>query len=149
MKDYLEHDAWPYEAQGFARTYVLAGEDAAAPAIKGFYSISMARVQVTELPPEATSVLPQHALPVALLGRLARDDRSPPGTGEQLLLAALEKILDVAEAIGCWGVLLHAKNARLVDYYREYGFAPVKRRQDRQAMFLSLATLRASRASAD
>lgn len=138
MVEFLNQHAQRYKAHGYARIYVSSHHE--APLILGFYTLSMAAVQPSELSPEQRQGKPSHAVPVALLGKLARDDRSrgvDVDVAKNLVADAIRRSIKISKEIGCVGMLLHAKNERLVQYYKDiYGFVPVNRTKLPRAMFL-------------
>lgn len=149
LQNFLRNEALRWERGGFARTYLLKRaptESDELPAILGYYTISMARVTVTDLPRAVCADQPTPiALPAALLGRLARDTRAPADLkiGELLVADALRRVLQVEAVIGCSFVVLDAMNERLVNYYQNtFGFVPLKRKDFPRKMVLTLDTIR-------
>ena len=133
MSRFLAESALIYERAGYARTFVLPGE--AGPI--GFYTFSMYAVRSENLPQDMRAGLPEHSLPLALVGQLARDDRAK-GIGQSLLVDAIKRARRVAEKIGCLGVALHAKNEQLEKYYAQAGFRPLPKKGYPRLMFLAL-----------
>lgn len=129
-------------ATNSATIYVLPGQGFVP--LFGFYAICMARLQVTDLPSSQRTSLPSQC-PVALLAQLARDDRAPKGTGDALVGHAIERIVEVSDAIGCIGIILDAQNAGLVSYYERLGFIPIgtSKNQTRR-LFMGVHDARAS-----
>lgn len=151
LSHYLRDLARDHARRGYARTYLAHPEPSGGyPDPLGFYSISMARIQVTELPAELREQLPGFPLPVALLGQLARDRRAPKelGVGRELLLDALERVLEVSNAIGCCGIVLDALNEKLVRYYERFAFIVLPRSAYPRKMFISIDTVRAASVAA-
>ena|ERR1700690_763663 len=141
VEKFFSELAWSHERQGFARTHVLVAGSSNLPAVSGFYSICSARLGVTEVlsvPGQA----PPPPLPVVLLAQLGRDDRTPSGVGIHLMADMFRKVLRASEIVGACGVALDAKNERLVEYYKGFGFEPTKRRQFPQKMFLEMGAIR-------
>lgn len=151
LEAFFQDEAVRYEDRGFSRTFVLrrGQEDPPEyPPILGYYTICMARLTPTDLPDELRSSWPPHAVPAALLGRMARDERVPRELrlGEVLVGEAMRRILAVEQEIGCAVVVLDAMNSSLERYYADtFGFIPTKRKRTPQTMFLPLATVRAAR----
>ena len=142
IQDFFLEQAWPHERDGFARTHVLvAGKSSSLPAVAGFYSLCNARIGCTEL-----SKLPPRApvqLPVVLLAQLGRHDDTLPGlVGNHLMTDMFRNVLKAADIVGTCGIVLDARNAKLVEYYKRFGFQPTKRQQLPQKMFLSIDTIR-------
>src|SRR5471030_540768 len=73
--------------------------------------LSMSLVEVRSLPRKLRSDVPAHPLPVALVGRLAVDQRAQGrGIGGTLLTDALLRVAEVADQVGCYGVTVDAKD---------------------------------------
>jgi hypothetical protein len=144
MCEFLGSEALRYDERGFARIYVQPSSDdfPPPPALRGFYTLSMAAIHQSNFPNATSKNLPAQ-LPVALLGRVARDERAARGTGRELVADAIERAASVAAEIGCIGVALHAKNAGLVEYYKkEFGFVPIGHTKNAtQLMVLLFASL--------
>jgi GNAT superfamily N-acetyltransferase len=70
--------------------------------------------------------LPRYrAVPAALIGRLARDERfKGKGLGEGLLVDALRRILDVGGNLAVYAVVVEAKDSASAAFYLKYGFTP-------------------------
>lgn len=84
----------------------------------------MGSVQRADLPPKMKRVqgLP-HTIPVAIIGRLARDKKyAGQGLGADLLQDALRRILAVSKMIGVRAVLVHALDDEAAKFWREYEF---------------------------
>jgi GNAT superfamily N-acetyltransferase len=87
------------------------------------------------------------ALPrvLALVGRLAVDERARgQRLGERLLLDALRRIVDVADHIGCVGVIVDAKDERALGFYERYDFVAVQDAGWPRRMFMPIGTARAA-----
>lgn len=149
IKEFLSRDALSHERNGFGRTYVARTnvEGGSVPRLAGFYTIAMARVHVRELPSELQRSVPAFPVPVALLGQLGRDMRSPLDwrLGEALLRDALERIIEISDRIGCSGVILDALNEKLVEYYQRFSFIALPRSGFPRKMFLPIKDARAAR----
>lgn len=135
--------------QGSATIYVLPG--GVDVPILGFYAICMSKVQLTDLPEpyRARRSLPPQC-PAALIAQLARDARSPKGTGKRLLGDAVARIVEISASIACVAITLDAQEAGLVSYYEEHGFTAIgTRRNVVQKMFMPIAEARAAYEVAD
>ena len=95
--------------------------------IAGFYTLSAAEISATNLAENLTRRLPRYPqLPVTLLGRLARDAGfRGMGIGDRLMLDALSRAVAASAEIGSIGVITDPKDERAVNFYREFGFAPL------------------------
>jgi len=57
-------------------------------------------------------------MPVALIGRLAVDERvRGRRIGERLLVDALRRVVDASELLGCLGIIVDAKDAYAERFY--------------------------------
>ena len=146
LDSWFRKHAWHNELHGLSRTYVLEGEIGGRPAIVGFYCVSMAQVDPAQLPGAENG--PHYPWPMAKIGRLARHARAMgSGTGPRLLTDALLRCLEVADSVGCAGILVDAKAEGSLAFYCRYGFSPLESNPDRpwpRTLFLPMATLRDS-----
>lgn len=125
-------------------TYVAVSRGA----IAGFVTVSAASMHVDEMPEKVRRRLPRYPLPVLRLARLAVDQRwRQQGVGRQLLRAALLLAREMADRVGCVGVMVDAK-PDAVEFYRQYGFEELEilegRLGDRPSplpMFLPLGSI--------
>lgn len=92
-----------------ARTYVVCWEKF----VVAYYCISTGSVELSVLPSKLKRAQDQpKQVPVAIIGRLARDERyAGTGLGRDLLQDALRRILAAAQIIGVRAVLVHALDA--------------------------------------
>ncbi|OYT93739.1 MAG: GNAT family N-acetyltransferase [Burkholderiales bacterium PBB3] len=111
--------------------------------VLGFYSLSAASIDAADLPPDLVKKLPRYPhLPVTLLGRLAIDlPYKGQGLGQFLLLDALYRSLQAAAAIAAMAVVVDAKDAAAVAFYKRYGFMQLSASKGR--MFLPMKTVAA------
>jgi hypothetical protein len=144
LAKFFRDDAWKSEQLGLSRTFVLL-LDGYTP-VAGYYSLMMGRITTTDLPKgQVPTTLAQ--LPVAVLGKLARDERVPKDqqAGAILMVDALKRTLAVSTEIGCTGLMLDAKNEGLVRYYHDkFGLDAVGQTRYPRKMFVSMADLKAS-----
>jgi GNAT superfamily N-acetyltransferase len=108
--------------------------------IAGYYTLAAASVNAGDLPEEIRRRLPRYPLlPAALMGRLAVDQHfQGHGVGSALLAdAALRALKGDVKA---FALIVEAKDANAVGFYRHHGFQPFIGRAE--ALFLPLATLR-------
>jgi GNAT superfamily N-acetyltransferase len=115
LDDYFRRHAVPNDLASIGRTYVLrrgAADDADLPRVLGFYTLCMAGVPSAQIAPVVAGKLPRYDMPVALIGRLAVDERAQRrGLGEKLLMDALRRVVDGAVVFGCVGITVDAKDA--------------------------------------
>ncbi len=146
LDDFFRRHAVPNDLANIGRTYVLrrgADDEASLPPVLGFYTLSMAGVPSAQIAPVVEEKLPRYDMPVALIGRLAIDERAQRrGLGEKLLLDALRRVVDGASTFGCVGIIVDAKDEAAERFYLAYGFATVAAADWPHRMFLALATAR-------
>jgi len=148
LDDYCTRHANENEVSGVGRTYVLRRaqtDGLELPRILGFYTLSMALIESSQATAVLRTKLPRYPLPVALVGRLAVDERARGRRlGERLLLDALQRVVDVADHIGCVGVIVDAKDERAHSFYERYDFVAVQDEGWPRRMFIPLGTARAA-----
>jgi predicted GNAT family N-acyltransferase len=96
-------------------------------AIIGFYTLSAYAIDGATLPPKVAKKYPSKLkIPCSILGRLAVDSRyQGQHYGYQLLAHALALTQYISEQIGCFCVIVDAKNEKVRSFYIQYGFMPV------------------------
>jgi ribosomal protein S18 acetylase RimI-like enzyme len=92
--------------------------------VVGFYSLSAFSLALMDLPEEVARKLPRYdAIPAALIGRLARDERARGmGIGELLLADAVRRILGAGKTLAVFAIVVEAKDARATAFYQGFGF---------------------------
>ena len=122
LDDWFLKRAGQDDRRDVARVFVaLDGER-----IAGFYSLGAFSLGLDALPEELSSKLPRYdAIPAALIGRLARDERyRGEGVGEMLLTDAINRTLLAARNLAIYAIVVDEKNVRATEFYRTYGFQP-------------------------
>ncbi len=104
-----------------ARTYAVCDREGN---VVGYYCISTGSVQRRELPPKIKRARgTPNQVPVAIIGRLARDRRfAGQGLGRDLLQDALRRILAASRIIGVRAVLVHALDAQAAHFWKDHEF---------------------------
>ncbi|MEW6302512.1 MAG: GNAT family N-acetyltransferase [Verrucomicrobiota bacterium] len=121
LNAYLTKYALQNNAAGAARTYVTVVSETSAAV--GYYSLAAASVERNFAPERVAKGLARHPVPVVLLARLAVDrSHQGRGLGNGLLKDALLRSLSAAQTIGIRAILVHAKDERAADFYRQFGF---------------------------
>jgi GNAT superfamily N-acetyltransferase len=119
--------------------------DAPVPGVLGFYTLSMAVIGSADVAPHLTGRLPKYPLPVALIGRLAVDERAQGRRiGERLLIDAMQRVVDAADLVGCVGIIVDAKDADAESFYAKYDLVALETEGWPRRMFVPLATVRAA-----
>jgi GNAT superfamily N-acetyltransferase len=129
------------EKRNVARVFVAVDVELG---VVGFYSLSSLSLSMESLPEEMAHKLPRYdAIPAALIGRLARDERvRGQGVGELLLADAIRRILGAGRSIAVFAIVVDAKDERAADFYRTFGFQAFPLRPKR--LFLPAATAAAA-----
>ena len=116
---YLKRFARQHADANISRTYVAVS----GSTVQGFYSLAMSGIRRENLPEKYASRFPNFPLPVARLARLAvAQTQQGQGLGELLLADALQRCLQISEAIGMLGVIVDAKDEKARGWYERYEF---------------------------
>jgi len=140
LDQYLKAQASQDIKKNVAITYVLRQRD--SEHISGFYTISSIGIFPGELPAELAKKLPRYpVLPGILLGRLAvNQNMTGNKIGAYLLMDALKRSLAVSHQIGIVAVIVDAKDANAVNFYKHFDFIPFSANDHR--LFLPMGTIR-------
>lgn len=93
--------------------------------ILGFATVAPGHLEIEGVPAALRKRLPRYPLPVLRLARLAVDVAARGlGLGEALLRFVLRLALDLAESVGCSGVVVDAK-PDAAPFYERHGFLPL------------------------
>jgi hypothetical protein len=120
LDDWLRKHALESEGKT-ARTYVVCEKNTV---VVGYYCISTGSVERRALPSKMKRErgLP-HQVPVAIIGRLARDiSYKGKGLGLDLLQDALIRILSASRIVGVRAVLVHALDDVAVAFWKDNEF---------------------------
>ena len=125
LNEFLRRYARRSHELGGAKTF-LAIDDSDNTTIVGFYSLSPASIEYARTPEIVRRGLARHEVPGFRLARLAVDKTAQgKGVGGQLLLAAGRRCLLAANQVGGVVLVIDAKNARVAEWYAEYGAMPL------------------------
>lgn len=119
LNDWLRNNALKSEGQS-ARTYVACKKNI----VVGYYCIATGSVERRALPSKLKRQqgLPNQ-MPVAIIGRLARDlAYRGTGLGLDLLQDALRRIASASEIIGVRCVLVHAIDGQAAKFWKQNEF---------------------------
>jgi len=135
----LELDRWLRDharqatAQG-TRTYVVLDD---ADAVVGYFAIVPHVLDRRDAPPKIGRGAPRQ-IPSILLAKLAlSEDLHGQGLGAELLVRALDTIIDAARVAGGKLAVVDAIDADAEAFYRHHDFQPLPGRADRLVMKLS------------
>lgn len=120
---FLKQTARQHAKRGISRTYVLVDENAAPPKpIIGYFALNLCQVTSATLTPEQAKKLPRNVSGVRL-GRLARAVQfKGQGIGDILMVAAMEKFIEVFKLAGGIGLFVDAKDQKAKEFYESFGF---------------------------
>lgn len=120
LDQYLKTQACQDMRRGFAN--VIVGVKAGGNGICGYYTLSAASVDLTNLPDKLRNKLPRYGqVPAVLLGRLAvASNMQGRGLGALLLADAIKRS-DRSE-LGWAALLIKAKHDQAASFYQHFGF---------------------------
>ncbi|MBF0332378.1 MAG: GNAT family N-acetyltransferase [Alphaproteobacteria bacterium] len=125
LNTFLVRYARQNHESGGAKTFVAVAPDDPTR-ILGYYTISPGAVAFARVPAVVSSGLGRYDIPVFRLGRLAVSVTAQGrGLGGELLLAAGERALAVATAVGGVALAIDAKDARAAAWYASLGGMPL------------------------
>jgi len=137
LNEWLRYQAIGSEGLS-ARTYVICPADEPALVV-GYYAISAALVERSELPAAKLRRGMPSNVPVLLIGRLAVDRRwQGRGLGRGLLVDAVRHCVDISRMAGVRAIMAHAIDEEAVAFYLEYGF--IRSPAGERAMLLPIET---------
>lgn len=122
LNAFLVRHALMNHQAGSARTFVATSENA----VVGYYSLAAAQIVHASATERLKKGMASHPVPVALLARLAVDERyQGKKLGHALLKDAILRVLNAADSIGIRALLVHAKGEKARAYYELFGFEPL------------------------
>jgi GNAT superfamily N-acetyltransferase len=138
LDDFLTRYAGQYERRNLARTYVAVREGETQ--VVGYYCLSAYGVPFENWPADVTERLPDHPIPIALLGRLAVDQSvQGQGLGGYLLRDALKRCQNISEQLGVFAVLVEAIDEEAIRFYERFGFVAFQDQPDK--LYLPISTI--------
>jgi len=145
LDDWFRHRAGHDAKRNVARVFVAVDDQLG---IVGFYSLNAFTLAIGDLPREHAKRLPRYdAIPAALIGRLARDERvRGQGIGDLLLADAVRRVLGPARSLAVFAIVVDAKDEKSAAFYRGFGFTSFPNRPLRLFMPTSDAAEALSRA---
>ena len=145
LDDWFRLRAGQDEKRNVARVFVAIDDQGG---IVGFYSLSSFTLTIADLPPDYAKRLPRYdAIPAALIGRLARDEKvRGEGIGELLLADAVRRVIGAARSLAIFAIVVEATDENAAAFYRDFGFMPFPNRPLRLFMPASEAAEAVSRA---
>lgn len=142
LNEYLRRYARQNHESGGAKTFVAVALEAPT-IVLGYYTISPGAIAFAKAPATITRKLGRYDVPVFRLGRLAVSCAvQGRGLGGELLLAAGERALAVAQEVGGVALAIDAKDERAAAWYERFG--ALRLLDDPLKLVLPLDTIRAS-----
>lgn len=139
LDNYLKTISGQHDKKDLSRTFVLVSEQNPSQ-IKGFYSLALCTVDLTELPESIAKRYPS-SLHCALIGRLAvRTSCQRQGLGETLLIDAIRKAIESSESIPTPMIIVEAKNDIAKALYLNLGFQSFPQNTNKLFMPMAFAT---------
>ena len=124
LDDYLKRFALQHRRKGISAVHVLVDSDH-PERILGFYALSAAQLDASELDADDRARLPRYPVPCFRMGRLAcRSDRRGQGLGKLLIGCAVARCLEAAKQVAAYALIVDAKDATAKSFYEYYGFTP-------------------------
>ncbi len=136
---WLHRYAGQGERRNATRTFVIPDERGT---ICGYYTLVAGQLEHVEATEAVRKGLSRHfPIPVAILARLAADERSQgQGLGASLLNDALERICRAAQEVAVRAVVVHAITPAAVSFYERFGFRGLS--EAPRSLMVTLAELR-------
>lgn len=107
--------------------------------IIGYYTLSSNSIDLSDIPEDLSKALKYTEIPVVIIGRLAvHQDYQGNRLGQNLLIDALKRIVEISALIGNHAVIVDPINEKAEKFYAKFGFIPLK---DSKRMFLPLRTI--------
>jgi GNAT superfamily N-acetyltransferase len=136
LNEYLAKRAGREQRKHFCTCFLAISNE--TDQIDGFYTLSSSSIALTDLSPAVLKKLPRYAdVRVARIGRLAVD-RHAQGKrlGGALIGDALNRVLNAD--IGCYAVVVDAKDDKAISFYKHMGFEALQDKPD--VLYLPIAT---------
>ncbi len=122
LDDYLKRFAVQQSKKCVAVVRVLVDTDAPGT-ILGYYSLSAAQIDVTQLDQSTQKKLPRYPVPCFRMGRLAAHSaHHGRGLGRILVGCAVERCLEAKKHVAAYALLVDAKGEKAKGFYEHYGF---------------------------
>jgi GNAT superfamily N-acetyltransferase len=119
LNDWLIKSALKNQASGASRCFVISDSD---QHVIGFYTLSSGAIAREGAPKTMQRNMPS-SLPIALIGRLAIDQRyHNKGLGKGLLRDAVLRVVHASSEIGIFAILIHALTEPAKRFYLSCGF---------------------------
>ncbi len=136
LDTYLKEFARQNHKKGIGKSFVAFSENR----VIGYYTLSMACIEFTEIPEGYNRGIPKYPAPVAKIGRLAvQAEFQGKKIGTALLIDALKRIVEASKSVGVFAVIVDAKNDSAKRFYDGFGFIPYGK--DELSLYLPINTV--------
>jgi GNAT superfamily N-acetyltransferase len=137
LDDWFAHRSGQDVRRNIARVFVAIDSELG---VVGFYSLSSFSLALGEFPDALARKLPRYdAVPAALIGRLARDEKARgQRLGDFLVADAVRRILGANRSVAVFAIVVDAKNTKAAEFYKQFGFQSFPLHPER--LFLTTAT---------
>ncbi len=116
QNDWLQRHALASHLAGHTKVHVVTQEG--SPQVVAFFAWRMAQVSVADAPARASAGGGRYPVPVALLARLAVDQRHEGrGVGRSVLRTVLRMAAEAGATLGCRGLLVHCESEAAREWY--------------------------------
>ena len=116
QNSWLRNYARQSAAAGSTRVFVVTQPHSVE--VVAYYAWRMAQIGIRDAPPRVSKGSGRYPQPVALLARLAVDNRHEgKGLGAAMLADAISRLMMLDPEIGCRGLLIHAENHEARAFY--------------------------------
>ena len=134
LNSWLQNSALKAQLANSSRTFVVLSDKK----VIGFFSLATASLLYAELPQSQRNNLGQHPVPMMLLTRMGVDKSfQHRGLGAAMVKDAVIKCLAVQQAAGLVGLMAHALDESVAEFYLKLGFE----RSPANPLLLSLGLL--------
>ncbi len=145
LNAFLKQHANQNQLRNVSKTYVavatVSSDD--IKKIYGYYTLSAGHISFDLLPENEKSKIPKYPVPIARIGRLAVDkSHQGQGIGGFLLHDAFTNVLNIAEKMEVFAIVVDAKNNEAKTFYKNYGFNELQ--NSGLTLFLSVKTIKAA-----
>lgn len=122
LNEYLQRFADQHRQRGITSAFVLTETDA-PDRILGYYTLSAAEVDASNLGDADRKRLPRYPVPCFRMGRFAASvDRRGEGLGRLLMGCAVDRCLKAREQVAAFALIVDAKDQQARKFYEHYGF---------------------------
>jgi predicted N-acetyltransferase YhbS len=120
---FIQHQVFDWVRRGLAQPFVLVSTDEPARVL-GYYTLSMTRIDASDLPHTLAKKFPKSAeIGAVLLGKLAvLSSHQGRKLGRDLLFDALDRAADANRQVASYAVVVDAIDDEAACFYRRHGF---------------------------